>query len=257
MKASKIGTALLIVFFLGLCSPAYSQQHDSNDIPLAALKSPDWGQRASAYGKIKHDQEALKRANVKRALLELQDRENHVNRSMSEKYGEGYSEYLGELGDTINQLADWHDSQDLCILAQSIYNPESAWATKLAVEGGTSAVPCLLKMAGSDDVWDRYESIPVLEHLAALPRVLPPAILQQIQQTVFRGLQDPNVSVRQGTIKSVGEFGKPEMIPVLENLARFDPASRPDNGKQVFYVREAAARAIKSIRERGGHASNP
>ena len=250
MKPSTIGILAQVLFFLLPRSAVCSQEGSATAISLQALKSTDWEQRLDAYERIKGDQAALKRADVRRALLELLDRENHVGREAREKNGEGYSEYLGELGGTVDGMADWHDPRDLCILAQSTYNPESVFATKLAVEGGTAVVPCLLKMARSPDVWDRYESIPVIEHLSAVTKVLQSSDLKEIQDTVIRGLKDTNVSVRQGTVNSVGKFGKPEMIPALEDIARSDPSSRKENGKEFFYIRGAATRAIQSIQER-------
>jgi len=252
--------ALLVFLLFAYCGVVCAQRLSSTAIPLSALKSPDVKQRVDAYEEIKADKEALKRSDVKAALVELLDRENQVihktlaeskgEAGVSVKYGEGFGEYVGELLDTVADVADWHDQRQLCILAESAYNPDSLFAARLAVEGGAGVAPCLLKMA-QGSMSDRHESIPVLVQLSAATKDLSPAVREQIRRAILGGLRDSTVLVRQPTVQAVGKYGTAEMIPMLQEIARSDPNSRLlDNGQRRFDVRDAATKAIQSIQDR-------
>jgi hypothetical protein len=252
--------AVLVFLSFVYCGAVCAQRPSSTAIPLSALKSPDMQTRVDAYEEIKEDKEALKRSDVKAALIDLLDRENQlIHRTLAEsngkagvsvKYGEGYGEYVGELLDTVAEIADWHDPRQLCILAESAYDPDSQFADRLALEGGARVAPCLLKMA-QGNMGDRQESIPVLAQLSAVTKDLSPALREQIRQAIIAGLHDSTVLVRQPTVQAVGGYGTAEMIPTLQEIARSDPNSRVlDNGQQRFGVRDAATKAIQSIQSR-------
>jgi hypothetical protein len=259
-KMSRLTAAKLGLGLLAYCAVVFAQQTSSTAVLLSRLKSPNEQLRSDAYEEIKMDQNALKRSDVKAALIDLLDRENQVihkrladsngEAGVSVKFGEGFGEYIGELLDTVAEIADWHDQHQLCILAESAYSPDSQFAARLAVEGGTRVAPCLLKMAHGSIV-DRHESIPVLVQLSAVTKGLSPAIREQIRQAIIAGLRDSTVLVRQPTVQAVGKYGTAEMIPRLQEIARSDPNSRLlDNGQRRFDIRDAAATAIQSIHER-------
>jgi len=192
--------------------------------------------------------------------VDLLDLENHVvhatldsesSPSVDEKYGEGYSEYLAELGDTVDRIADWHDPHQLCVMAESSYNPDSVFASELATRGGAAIAPCLLKMT-QGNLYARGQAIPVLVHLSGVTSELPSSIQKEIHEAILGGLRDRQVSVREETIQALEKFGTPDVIPILEEISHSDPYSRPINdGKdRRFDVREAAAKAILSIQQR-------
>lgn len=261
MSPSKFGIAVLVFLVLASCSAAPSQQGAPLALPLSDLKAPDWLQRRAAYMKITVSEETLQRPDVKTALVDLLESENQLIRKtlvdsngeigVSGKYGEDYSEYYATLLGTVEKIVDWHDPHQACILAQGSYNPGSRFAAALAAKGGATVAPCLLRMAESNFMFDRHESIPVLVQLSAVANDLSPSVQQQVSETVRRGLRDSNVGVRLVTVQAVREFGTPEMIPLLQEIARSDPYSRRlDNGQQRFSVRDAAAQAIQSIQQR-------
>jgi hypothetical protein len=70
----------------------------------------------------------------------------------------------------------------------------------------------------------------------------------------MEGLRDSEPGVTQEIVDAVDRFGTPDLIPVLENIARFDPESLPGSrmrdGKEHLPIREAAAKAIRSIQGR-------
>jgi len=253
MKTSKIGKVALVLFFLACCSVAYSQRSSSSASLLKDFKSSDKQRREAAYNQIKDDKEALRRPEVKRALIELLDREEHVAPKPGEELGEGYIEYITNLADTVTRMADWNDLHQVCVLAESPYDSHSDFATELATKGGKAAVPCLLKMARGGP-GERSGAIPVLVQLSAVTTDLPPADRQKVRQAIIVGLRDSEAGVRQEIVDAVNRFGTPDFIPVLEDIARSDPESLPGSrmrdGKEHFPIREAAAKAIQSIQGR-------
>lgn len=250
--------AVLFLCVLVHCATAAAQQ--ANPLQLSTLSDPDWRERAHTYEQIKSNEDLRKRSDVKQALVGLLDRENKVIHfpfvnsngeviGASGKYGEGYTEYYYDLADTVSNLADWQDPQQLCVLAEGSYNPDSRFAARLVTEGGAAVAPCLLKRA-QGALSDRREAIPVLAQLAGVA-TLSPSIMQQVRQAVMSGLEDSDPVVRQTTVQAVGRFGTQEMIPALQSIASSDPVSRPlKNGQLRFDIREAASKAIQSIEER-------
>lgn len=262
MISRYITVSILFLFFVGPtpCGTPSLQISSDNSALLGDLSSPEWQKRASAYDAIKVDPKALQRPAVKSALISLLDRENQLihkiwteskgNVGVSEKFGEEYSEYVADLQDTVAQIADWHDARQLCILASGTYNPDSPFASKLATKGGAEAVPCLLGLAHSNDVPYRENALAVLVEIGSdLPNSS--ALQHQIRQVTIGALHDPSVPIRYTTVQAVGRFGDIDMVPILEEIARSDPYSRPIfGGKQRFDIREVAVQSIAAIQGR-------
>ena len=234
------------------CPNANSQQNDLSML-LSDLKSSEVQKRSAAYSNIAADKQALKRSEIKAALFDLLDRENQTLRKAradSDSYGESYGEYVSDLADTAAEIADWRDRRQLCILADSPFDPFSQFASDLVVKGGLGIVSCLLKMSRGDTN-HRYQSIPLLLHSNALVRDLSSGDRQQIRDAALSGLHNAYVPLRQVTVEALGKFGTQDMVPELQKIAESDPVSRHlDSGKLYFTVRESAVKAIQSIQER-------
>lgn len=266
MSTQKISGVVLALFFLGLCPAVFSKQSISPAFQSSDFKSTDWGQRADAYAGVKDNQEALRNPEVRKALVDLLERENQVvhqtlvesngNIGPAVKYGEDYGEYYSQLLNTVYTIADWHDQHQICILAASAYNSASRFAAGLIAQGGAQIVECLLRTAQSKYDFDRHRSIPMLVQLSSKNNDLSPAVREQIGRVTIAGLHDASVSVRQVTVRAAGKFGTPELIPILEDVARADPYSESINeGKdRRFELRELATQAIQSIQERAAKA---
>jgi hypothetical protein len=222
---------------------------------LAGLQSPDWRQRADAYASLKEDRE---RPDVRDALLVLLDGENELIHKtlvesdgkvgVSEKYGEGYSEYYAQLLGSVEQTVDWYEPREVCILAQGSYNTDSEFAATLAVRGGATVAPCLLEMA-QGSVSDRWKAVPVLLQLSSVTKDLSVDVRQQIRQAMIAALQDPDL--RLVTIEGLGKFGSSDVIAILQDIAGSDQYSRLlRDGTRRYDIREAATKAIQSIQER-------
>jgi hypothetical protein len=254
---STIGIIVFALSLLCCCTSALSREAGSQEFKLSDLKSTDVQKRMTAYDKIKNHPEVLRRPEVKAALIDLLDRENTYHATPPKATGvtsegddwEGYGDYWMDVAETVGGIADWHDPRQLCILARSPYDPLSNFSQKLAADGGALVAPCLLTLARGNQA-DRYQSLSVLVMVLALNKDLPPDVRQRINHAILTGLGDRETIVRETTITTIGKFGKSEMIPVLENIARTDPYSHLVNGKPVFDVRDAAVKAIHSIQER-------
>jgi hypothetical protein len=223
---------------------------------LAKLRSEDAGERAQAYEQLRSDTVALRIPKVQTTLLDLLDRENHVIESslresheqvgVSAKYGEGYGEYVAELGDTVDSFADWDDPLQACILVHESYNPDSRFAAEIASHWKTT-IPCLVKMYGSDVGLVRAEAAPVLVRALAYARNgLDPGAAQIARQTIVRALHDPHEAVRGNTVEALGTFGTEDMIPTLRAVVESDPAPEV----QGHSIRKSASQAIAAIQKR-------
>ena len=220
---------------------------------LTQLHSADWAKRAEAYRQLRSDSGALATGQVRGELLILLDRENKVTETtlrdsneqvgVSEKYGEEYSEYVSELGETVESFANWSDPRQVCIFVHEAYNPESRFASEIASHGKL-AIPCLLQMYGSDVGLMRAEAAAVIVQALARPveGVLDQATIRDAKQVVLNGLRDPSDAVRTDTIEALGAFGGQDMIPALRQVAE-----RPGSGNTAD-----AMKAIAAIEKRSG-----
>jgi hypothetical protein len=247
-----LGTILAAVWAVN--SPAaFAQDMSSQEFKLSDLKSSDTIVAMSAFNKIAYDPAVMKRPEVKVALFDLLKRENRFISDVNSKprKDDDNSEYESDLPDRVATIADWHDPNQVCILAHSSYNSASVIPSKLAVQAGVVAVPCLLKTARGE--WTaRYQSIPILVHLSAATKNLDPVVRERIKQIILSGVKDPEEGVRMETARALGNFGEPDMIPALEKLAKSDPEKHvyTPGAEPVFYVREIARKAIVSIQTR-------
>jgi hypothetical protein len=139
--------------------------------------------------------EALSSRQVHEGLLKLLDSENRlvesVNRdsagpSVDEKYGEEYTEYLGELGETVGRIANWNDPRQVCIFVHESYDPESRFAAEIAAHGKI-ALPCLMQMFGSDVGLVRAEAAPVVVQALARTTGLDEQTIQAAKGLGFEG----------------------------------------------------------------------
>ncbi len=117
---------LILSVSCGCCLMLSAQQPNSTAALLLAFKSANVQQRMDAYQNLKRDQDALRRADVQTALMDLLDRENRLIHGVTlVDRGEGYAEYVADLLGTVAVAVDWRDQRQACILAEGPYNPDS------------------------------------------------------------------------------------------------------------------------------------
>jgi len=242
---------LAVILLLACAAPFFAQQSAGGDRRLADLLAQlhieKWSERAAAYEQLRRDPTAIEKTEVRSALLDLLDRESHLTMltAPDPENEEQYAEYVASLGDTVDSFADWKDPRQLCILAQTSYNTDSRFAAKLAAVG-KPVIPCLMRMAKSDRVGDRFKSVAVLIQLRAKERDLDIGTVQEIRAITIRALHDPDDGVREFTVDSLRGFGGEDMIPALQEVAEKDPAPEV----QGFSTRKDALKAIAAIQKR-------
>ena len=75
----------------------------------------------------------------------------------------------------------------------------------------------------------------------------------KMKQAFIRATSDYNPVVRGDGARGLGTLGDTDVIPLLEKLARDDPAFLPhqaDEGKDLYFVRLEAQRALAQIRSK-------
>lgn len=216
---------------------------------LTMLRSDDAVQRADAYERLRSRPTALHSARVRSALLELLDRENSLHESairehvgISDKYGEGYTEYAYALGVTVASLIDWNDSHEVCIVVRG-FAPDDAIANH-----AKTTIPCLIQKAKSDLGLVRGSAVAVLvEAMAKKKSDLDTRTIEVVQQVIRSGLRDPDDDVRTKAVDALEHFGSEDMIPALQEVAERDPSAYGE-----YAIRKAATEAIAAIRKRSG-----
>ncbi len=203
--------------------------------------------RSSAYEQLRSDPRALQNATVKTALLQLLDRENSVHESamrenigISDKYGEGYTEYVYALGETVASFIDWNDPHQVCMVVRG-FVPDNAIASH-----ARATIPCLLQKANSNLGLVRGSAIGVLVQSLAIGRNnLDPSTIETAKQAIRGALHDSDADVRTKAVEALREYGSEDMIPALQKVADADPSPDEDYG-----VRRWAIEAISAIEKR-------
>jgi HEAT repeat protein len=216
---------------------------------LAKLRSNEWSKRARAYYQLLDSSSVMHQETTKSAFIDLLNRENGLNPSEEKddrpEDGEEYAEYIGSLVGTVAEIADWQNPSQVCILAHSPFDPDSALATRLARSGQT-VIPCLLEMVKNGSWIDRYQAVAVLIQIRATVRDLSANTSEEIRDATIRALHDPHEMVRIGTVHALARFGGTDMIPALEKVAQTDPSPEV----QGHSIRKWAASAIAAIHKR-------
>jgi len=227
---------------------------------LTQLRSSVEEERAKAIEELRSKPAVLRGASVQRALLDLLDRENQaldaelLQEQNSAQGGnedgedEGFAEYYSHLVDTVDSFADWNDPRQACILVNASSSPDSDFAAKIAQHAKTT-IPCLIQRTQSPVAMNRSIAVPVLvQALAKQGKNLDSGTIESSKQAIRKGLQDSREEVRSFTVSALKSYGDEDMVPMLNEAAKTDPAySKDANG---YWIRAAAAEAVTAIQER-------
>lgn len=209
---------------------------------IARLRSDNVQTRSEAFESVRSDPTALRDPEVRVALVDLLDRENHETPSESGE-DEGYAEYSSWLADTVAKIADWSDPHQVCILANSIDLPDEL------ANHAKAAVPCLLRRFKTAPAPVRGFVVAMLvQALSKGKDDLDPVTIRQVQAIILSGLRSPDHGIRGETIRAPGKFGGEDMIPALRASA--DAETSNDAGSQS--IRRRTLEAIAEIQQRTG-----
>jgi hypothetical protein len=253
----------IVVLIIATCVTvtAWSQQTPASkpsvlDL-LSKLHSRHLSERIDALNEIASDQVFLHTGKIQAAVIDLLDQEtdafredkafNAVAAASAEDGGEEEnSQYLSSLSIVVNKFVDWNDPRQACtmVYAGDIAYPSS---TPEAAARARSAMPCLLKRSKSKFAIYRETASPMLvEAVGKAQGTLDAETARAARQIVLSNLRDPDVGVRTSTVLALGEYGGPDMIPPLEEVAGNDPAPEVEGHS----IRKSAAEAIAEIKKR-------
>jgi HEAT repeat protein len=228
-----------------------------NDL-IAQLHASNWERRSEAFEKLRGDRRALSRPVVHTALVALLDRENqlteetlresHELEGVSVRFGEEFSQYKADLGETVDTFTDWTDPWQVCVSTHTSYDPHSKFAGTLALHG-TFVVPCLLEMLNSDlGIIRGKASATLVRTISMSARDLDRVVIERAKAAIRSALEDKNPGVQMAVLEAIGHYGEPEFLPALRLFVELHPAPSPNT--DAFHVRADALRAIQEIETR-------
>jgi len=229
----------LIGVILALACSAYAQQDDQRTALIQQLKAPHWTDRAEALDKLMHVPGILRRADVREAIIALQEKENLYSRTSDPNTigdlpaDEGYSdEYETNMITALMVIADqFKDGRAIGAAAASNYNPDSKFGSWLADQ--PAAVPRLASMLAHDLPVAAGNAAYVLgvtldrDHRVGAKgirayKVMDDATAKQVLALIRGSLNDPNGYKRMHAIEALGMAGNASDIPALQELAAKD-----------------------------------
>jgi len=136
------------------------------------------------------------------------------------------------------------------------------WAALPEAGDGTVVAFLLEKARAATSEWSRNEA---LRAACTKARGAPPETRQRIADMLIKGANSEDVTVRQTTAWGLGVVGNATHIALLDRMAAEDPYSSVGSGikggqryeKQIYPVREAAAKSIEQIRARFAKEQTP
>jgi HEAT repeat protein len=207
---------------------------------LSKLGSDEAIVRNDALEQLRSNPDALQDPRIKTALVNLLDKENHVKFSEDD---EGYAEYVDWLAATTAKVVDWTDQRQVCILADGVYLEDEL------ADHAKASLPCLLRrFNGARNAYRGRVVAMIVQVLAKGKSELDAATIQSVQDTILGALHDTDEHVRADTVRALGKFGGPEVIPALEEVAKTDKAV--DKMDHSLWIREYAVKAIAKIQKR-------
>jgi hypothetical protein len=227
---------------------------------LKKLNANQWEERDEAVQRLTDDPEMVRSPAMKRALIQLLDRENKCLRAprlqschlpvTKDPDNYAYATYHSMLLGLADSVIDPGDEPGVAILVDSAYNPDSDFALKLASYGQTVVQP-LLTLARNPDPSRRDDSYEVLGRVLRQHRLgqsrypLTAKAIRDVEDRLRAGLRDPISFARGGAIRGVQAAGDQPSLPILEEIRKSDPYQAAPGR---YLIREAAARAIAEIK---------
>jgi hypothetical protein len=222
----------------------------SVDVLLEQLRSAKVSQRIDGYERLKGNKAVLERADVRRALLDLLDRENKLVEStlresdgregVSGKYGEEFSEYEAELVESVVAFLDWNDQRQVCIVVRAAGGWQSGLADIVA-SNGKAAMPCLIQKSKSDLGIIRASAASIIAEILATTKDLPAATRNAARRVMLQALRDPSLHARYEIVSALKDYGDVDMLPAIKRLAEAEPQAS---------LRKLAREAIADIQAR-------
>jgi hypothetical protein len=135
-------------------------------------------------------------------------------------------------------------------LAKASYNADSSFAVKIATDYGENILPMVIDLSQSDLRYRRMQAIEMLGTIVSNCTALLPSSANRIRAAVLEALSDQANGIRLVAVQVLSRVGTEADIPLLEKIAKTDPdISKMPDGKNRYFIREAALEAITKIRQ--------
>ncbi len=241
---------------------------------LAQLRSEDWKARREGFyqlialsgGDLSDTRGAVsalltnnpeKAEDIKLALIRLLERENAKMKEFDVRFkktgqtiGQDYdTDYYGYV---IAAAVTLKDSRSTNVLLGAIATGGMAMRA-LAEFAPISLDPVLAKSHDPDSIV-RSSALLTLQEMLKGPtyeKVKSPIYRSKIKQTLVHAVSDEDPNVRSVAVRVLATLGDTDTIPLLEKVAKNDPAVLPGQatgGKDLYFVRHAANMALADLR---------
>lgn len=186
--------AALAVACVVAASPGQSQAtRDPQQDALRRLQSADPLERVNAYYDLKGTKGGLARAGASGALLRALDREDRFvyqtleefNMGTSDKYGEGYSEYVAVLWDDCTRYCNRNDPAFVAVFADGPLLSSTPFMEQLAAEHGPELFPRVMELAKPGKFGRQIQAVQMLGTIARFSRTLSPAQRKELDSALI------------------------------------------------------------------------
>ncbi len=269
-EVRRIAPLLLLATMLpcsGVAEEGASPLGDGIDAILREMKSEAWQTRSSALyrllglggGDISYVPEPLHNLlrkvphqadQIKVALIQLLEKENLKVESHAKAgthFGEDYSNYYGDVISAVSSLNDIRSMNAMLGAMTTGGMAERALASFAPVSIG----PVIEKLH------DRNLEVRLAALYVLIEMVKPEYSLKvqpyrsKIKGIFLRAVKDPNPNVRDDGVIGLGILGDVDVIPILEDMAKHDPAFLPgegEGGTNLYFVRHGARLALAQLK---------
>jgi hypothetical protein len=226
---------LLLVIAVAIVPPASAAGQPPAVDVLANLRSPDWRVRAHAFRQIADKTIIVEPETLKTALTDLMEREMPVmdgtyTSGSSADFGEGYSEYVSAVMETLLDLATPQDTRAGELLAQSAYNDDSVFVRQLVLRFGESLVPLAVDMSKRDmgpKRWNAYGLAGELVKQSRQGRVpISSKSISELKGLLRAAATSPDFSDARISVTHLADADDATDLPLLQTIAATDAHER-------------------------------
>jgi hypothetical protein len=236
---------------------------------LADLVSADWTVSARGFERLSRMPDVWQRSDVAAGLLQAYDRAQQTvaetfNRSggklgVSDVYGEEFGEHLNQLFTQCLKVCErqallsqmLRETTSGSILRRHTFELLGVYgvATFSAVQ--RARIDSAFVVGARDPDWSvRDASLGGIGAFIRGDSAITPARRAFLRQAVVNAAADTQHQVRMTAVRRLADFGGPEDLALLRQMADSDPLQVMRRGRQVFPVRETAAAELRRLEKR-------
>ena len=248
-------------------------QARSTQALVQQLASPQPLEREAAFEELRQQPGAFAAPGMAAVLLQLARRENDLVVStlrasnsrdgVSVKYGEGFGAYEGDVWSACWRFCNDHPALLAIVLANARSGVLAAQDEAIRALGDfglpnrgfsdaqRARIDSALLAAASDRsafFAIRESGVRAVAQVVRGDSHLAPDVKARFHRAIIAAVADSTPDVRQEAVRDLADFGDPSDLALLNEVAAHDTAhSLRNDGKQSYFVREEARRAIAKL----------